>query len=121
MLTFVHDGSPGYHDAQFSACVPFMYKLLGFEGGAPELFGQFSPRCSGGRLATHQEPDPINFFQRTPVSADGGLHTAPAATRPGDSVTLRAEVDLILVVTACSMDLKNINGDRCTAIGIEIL
>ncbi len=34
-------------------------------------------------------------------------------------MTLRAEVDLFVVVTACSMDLKPINGGLCTGLHLE--
>ena len=60
-------------------------------------------------------PAPVNFFQNTPVNADASLGAMRALTAPGDSVELRAEVDLLLVVTACSVDTaSNINGYAST-------
>ena len=45
----------------------------------------------------------------------------PALSKAGDAVTLRAEMDLVMVVTACSMDIVPINGECCTGIRIEVL
>ena len=39
---------------------------------------------------------------------------------PGGNVTLRAEQDLLLVVTACSVDYYPTNGGVCTEIAVEI-
>lgn len=120
MLTFGRDDSPGSHDALFSACDPLMYQSLGFEGHHPSCAENFRTAASEIDWNPHLVPDPVNFFQRTPVSDEGDLSTQPAASGPGDSVTLVAEMDLYAIVTACSMDLKNINGDRCTSILLEV-
>lgn len=120
MLTFVADDSPGFHDAQFSACDPLMYAALGFDGYHPSCAENFRTAAAECGWTPELVPDPVNIFQRTPVTADGALLTEPAASEPGDSVTLRAEMDLFVIVTACSMDLKDINGGRCTPIGLEV-
>ena len=44
----------------------------------------------------------------------------PAPTKPGDSVTLRADCDVHVIVTACSMDVEPINGLRCTPLRLEV-
>jgi uncharacterized protein YcgI (DUF1989 family) len=120
MLTFVRDDSPGFHDAQFAACSPEMYQALSFEG--------YHPSCAENLLHAAAEigwnpstvPDPFNFFQRVSIDEDGRLSTLSAATAPGDSVTLRAECDVHVIVTACSMDLANINGASCTGLRLEV-
>ena len=54
-------------------------------------------------------PDPINVFQNTPIDANGNYVMAVAATKPGDYIEFRCEIDLIVVLTACSVDIP-ING-----------
>jgi uncharacterized protein YcgI (DUF1989 family) len=44
----------------------------------------------------------------------------PAPTRPGDSTTLRAELDCYLVVSACPQDLVQINAGAPGPIRLEI-
>ena len=120
LLTFVEDGSPGFHDAQFSACDSLMYQALGHVGYHPSCADNF--RIAADSIGWHPThvPDPINIFQRTPVGPEGSLSTLPAATKPGDYVVLRAETDIDVIVTACSMDLKDINGGHCTPIRLEV-
>ena len=65
-------------------------------------------------------PQPVNLFMNIPVR-DGALAWLPAASAAGDTVTLRALVDLIVVVSACPQDLVNINGDGPTGLSIELL
>ncbi len=120
MLWFEDDQSPGVHDMFFSACSPAMYAALGHDGPHPNCRDNFFAAAAQEGWTPEVEPDPVNIFQNTPVDAAGVLTSLPALTEPGDSVTLRAEIDLIVVVTACSMDLKPINGGHCTGLRLEI-
>ena len=66
-------------------------------------------------------PQPINLFMNIPILADGELGWEPAPTAAGDSVTLRAEIDCLVVVSACPQDIVAINGNDPTPIAIELL
>jgi uncharacterized protein YcgI (DUF1989 family) len=120
LLTFERDDSPGVHDMLASPCSAEMYSVLGYQGYHPSCSENF--RIAAAAVDWHplHIPDPVNLFQRTPVGPDGSLAALPALTRPGDSVTLRAEAPIYVIVTACAMDLEPINGDRCTSLGLEI-
>lgn len=120
MLTFVRDDSPGFHDAIFSACDPLMYAALGVTEEHPNCAQNFRREAQQIGWEPRYVPDPINFFQRCPIDEHGRITTMPAATAPGDSVTLRAEMDLVVIVTACSMDVEVINGDHCTGLRLEV-
>lgn len=120
LLTFEADGSPGVHDMLAAPCSPPMYALLdhvGYHRSCSENF-RLSAERVGWRPTT--VPDPVNFFQSMPVGADGTLSALPSRTVAGDSVTLRAETRVHVIVTACSMDLKPINGDRCTPLRLVL-
>ena len=65
-------------------------------------------------------PDPVNFFQHTSTDQDGVFDYLPALAQPGDSVTLRAEEAVHVVVTACAMDIEPINGGHCTPLRLEL-
>jgi uncharacterized protein YcgI (DUF1989 family) len=66
-------------------------------------------------------PQSINLFMNIPVAADGSLGWEPAPTKPGDAVTMRAELDCHVVVSACPQDIVPINGRNPTSIEIELL
>lgn len=57
------------------------------------------------------EPDSIpvafNCFMNVPVAADGKIEVLPPPGKAGDSVTFRAEEDLVIGLTACSAYASN--------------
>ena len=54
-------------------------------------------------------------------AADGGLHFEATPAGPGDQVTLTAAIDVLVVLSACPMDINPINGGVVSAIGYELL
>jgi hypothetical protein len=57
------------------------------------------------------EPEPLpsslNFFMNANVAADGRLSFLPPKTRAGASITLRAEMDLLIALTSCPASTCN--------------
>jgi uncharacterized protein YcgI (DUF1989 family) len=66
-------------------------------------------------------PQPINLFMNIPIDEHGGLGWEPAPTSPGDFVTLRAEMDCFVVVSACPQDIVAINDKDPSPVAIELL
>jgi uncharacterized protein len=65
-------------------------------------------------------PQPVNLFENNPIGPDGSIGIASAPTRPGDSVTLRTELDSIIRVTACPQDMTPLCGWLPTSIEVEV-
>lgn len=122
MFLFEEDNSPGPHDLLAPPCSSEMYALLGFEGYHPSCSDNFRTAADSVGWRPESVPDPVDWFQNTPVDSAGSMSARTALSQPGDSVTLRALADMFVIVTACSMDLpgKKINGDACTSIGVEV-
>jgi uncharacterized protein YcgI (DUF1989 family) len=120
ILTLLADTSPGVHDMLYPPCSPALYAQAGVEGHHPSCRENFELAAGGAGMPTKPVQDPVNLFQNTPPNADGELVIGPAASAPGDFVLLRAEMDLVLVLTACSYDLGDANGDECTELLIEL-
>jgi uncharacterized protein len=121
ILTLVEDDSPGVHDMLCAACDPERYAGLGVEGwhaSCEENLREAMRRLGHERV---EVPQPINLFMNIPVAADGSLGWEPAPTRPGDAVVLRAELDCIVVLSACPQDIVPINGGNPTSLAIELL
>ncbi|MEA2159380.1 MAG: uncharacterized protein QOD66_1760 [Solirubrobacteraceae bacterium] len=120
ILTLEADDSPGVHDMLCAACDPTRYQGLGVQG--------WHASCQENLLGAMRQlgsdrvevPQPINLFMNIPVGADAELGWLPAPTRPGDSVTLRAELDCYVVVSACPQDLVQINAGTPGPIDVEI-
>jgi uncharacterized protein YcgI (DUF1989 family) len=49
-----------------------------------------------------------------PVGRDGALDWLPPVCRAGDHVVLRAELDCVVVLSACPQDMVPINGAAMT-------
>jgi uncharacterized protein YcgI (DUF1989 family) len=122
ILTLEEDATPGIHDMLCAACDPARYRGLGVEEwhasceenlrGALQAIGVEPPRFA---------PQPINLFMNTPALADGTIDWRPAPTKPGDHVLMRAELDLILAVSACPQDIVRINDGNPTSVELELL
>ena len=110
ILTVVEDTSPGCHDLLMSACDVGRYTLLGHRGYHANCIDNLGAALRELGLQAPELPSPVNVFENVTVDTDGTLHIEPPRVRPGESLTLRAETDLVLVVSACPMDIVLTNG-----------
>ncbi len=123
MLTIVRDTTPGCHDLLLSACDIGRYTLLGHQGYHANCVDNFKSGLADLGLEASEIPSPINIFENVSIGADGGLHIEPPLVEAGQYIALRAETDLVLVVSACPMDIVLTNGSdrRPKPIDVTIL
>jgi uncharacterized protein YcgI (DUF1989 family) len=121
IMTLERDDSPAVHDMLIAPCDPERYEELGVDGWHPSC--RENLEIAMRRLGHDGISDPasINLFMNIPVGSAGELGWDPAPTEPGDSITLRAAMDCIIVVSACPQDIVPINDRNPTPIGIELL
>ncbi|KZB88242.1 DUF1989 domain-containing protein [Amycolatopsis regifaucium] len=119
ILTLVEDTSPGEHDMLIPACDPARYAALGAPGHRSCAVNLREALDELGLSFAGPTPQPINVFMRVPVAEDGRLSRLTASSRPGDAVTLRAEVDCVVVVSACPQDLVRISDADLSPLAIE--
>lgn len=110
MLTMVADSSPGRHDTQLCPCSAELYRQLGCAKPHRSCTGNFHEALADIGVALPFTPGSLNLFMNVPVAGDGGLTRLPPVSRAGDAVTLRAEMDAIVVLSACPQDITPING-----------
>jgi uncharacterized protein YcgI (DUF1989 family) len=107
MLTIVAD-EVGRHDFLYSPCSLEMYRIQYGETG-------YHPNCHDNLLAALRAlgiepgslPTAFNFFMNVDVLPDGRLRFAPPKSRAGDSMTVRAEMDLAIALSACPASTCN--------------
>ncbi|MFK0247850.1 DUF1989 domain-containing protein [Amycolatopsis azurea] len=121
ILTLVEDTSPGEHDMLIPACDPARYEALGAPGHRSCATNLREALDEAGLSFTGPIPQPINVFMRIPVGEDGRLSWLTASSRPGDAVTLRAELDCVVVVSACPQDLVSISDAGLSPLAIETI
>lgn len=107
MLEIVAD-SVGTHDFLLTPCSEATFRH--FYPDRPVHRGCFG-NLSGALAPFGIEPDAIpcafNVFMNVPVAPDGSLRVDPPVSRAGDSISFRAEMDLIIGLTACSAYSSN--------------
>jgi len=119
VLTVVED-TVGVHDMLFPPCSGFLYRhVFGVEGktGCREhLASVLEPHGIGFDRVT----DPFNVFMNTAIDEEGRMAIYPPRSGSGDYLELRAEIDLIVAVSACAADVNACNGPECTRIGVSV-
>lgn len=112
ILTLVEDTSPGVHDTFMAACDRHRYERLGCTTYHRNCLDNMTEALAAiGLAAPHPTLASFNVFMNIAVLADGReLDTRPAVSRPGDHVTLRAEMDCVVALSACPQDIVPICG-----------
>jgi uncharacterized protein len=121
LLTLVEDTSPGVHDTLMAACDAERYRLLGVSGHHANCCENFERALAGRGISTAIVPPPLNLFMNIPWEPDGSLRFLAAPAAPGDYVTVAAAIDALVVLSACPMDINDINGGVPKGIGYEKL
>ena len=118
MWTIVDD-RVGKHDFLLTPCSPetfaIIYKTTGHH---PSCFENLVRSLSPFGIEPDAIPTTFNVFMNVDVLPSGELRILPLRSRAGDYLLLRAEMDLIVGVTACSAELSN-NG-RFKPIDVEL-
>ena len=110
ILTLIEDTTPGVHDTLIAACDRHRYRQLGVVGHHDNCTDNLAAALGSLGLHTERTPCPLNLFMNVPVHEDGRLEFAPPVSQPGGYVTLRAEIDVIVVMSACPQDVTEVNG-----------
>ena len=105
LLTLEGDTSPGFHDMLFAACDEARYRTLGAPPGHASCAANLQSALAVLGLGPLPVPQPVNLFEHIPALADLTLDWRATESRAGDHVQLRAERDLVVVVSACPYDL----------------
>jgi len=63
----------------------------------------------------------VNFFSRLQVDAEGGISFSPGNSKPGDSVDLRAEMDVLVVLNTCQHPLDSALTYRPKPVNLSII
>ncbi len=108
ILTLVEDRSPGIHEPLLPACDEYRYIADGVEGYHDSCGDNLKNALESIKFpAPPVTPQPFQVWMNCPVNSDGEIDYLPPATKPGDYTVLRAEMDCVIVLSACPYDLDN--------------
>jgi uncharacterized protein YcgI (DUF1989 family) len=107
MWTVLED-TVGRHDFLLTPCSPETFSIIyKTTGHHPSCFENLATSLAPFGIAPDGIPTTFNVFMNVVVLPTGELQILPPRSRAGDYLLLRAEMDLIVGVTACSAELSN--------------
>lgn len=114
ILRLQADSSPGIHDTLIPCCDLTRYHQLGIVGHHASCAENFTTALRRIGVEQPLPPPPLNLFMNVPLKANGALAVAPPESKPGDAVELEAQMDCLVVLSACPHDIFPVNGSDCT-------
>jgi uncharacterized protein len=108
MLTITHD-DVGRHDFLLTPCSEATFRIL-YNEPKPHrgCFGNLVEALAPWGVLADDIPTAFNCFMNVPVDgATGSFTVEPPLSRAGDKICFRAEMDLVIGLTACSAPLSN--------------
>ncbi|KZK84462.1 hypothetical protein PsAD46_03433 [Pseudovibrio sp. Ad46] len=113
MLTLVRDTSSGVHDTVIAACDHARYQQLGCKEYHDNCTDNLRQALKSIGLEAKVIPDPFNLWMNVPITSARRTEWAAPVSRPDDEIEFRAEVDVLVVMSACPQDVTPVNGENC--------
>ena len=104
----IEEDSVGVHDFLLTPCSEDTFRH--FYPDQPihrGCLGNLAEALAPYGIATDAIPTAFNIFMNVPVVSDGRLKVLPPRSQPGDVIKLRARLDCIVGLTACSAYASN--------------
>jgi uncharacterized protein len=119
LFTVVED-TLGRHDTIYGCCSEANNYLRYGVRGTPSCYANFLEILGAFGLDRSAIVSNINFFMQVPVEADGGAAVAAEVSPPGGHVELRAECDVLAVLSNCPQMHNPCNGYNPTPIRVIV-
>jgi urea carboxylase-associated protein 1 len=109
LMTVVED-TVGSHDTIAGCCsTEFNYRRYGIKD-TPSCRRNFIAALAKHGMRPRDIPANINFFMNVPVRPDGSTEIVEGLSEPGDYVDLRAEKDVLVVISNCPQQFNPCSG-----------
>ena len=107
MLEIVED-TVGTHDFLLTPCSEATFRHFYPEHPVHRgCFGNLAEALAPHGIDPDAIPCAFNVFMNVPVAPDGSIRVDPPVSKAGDFIRLRAEMDLVIGLTACSAYASN--------------
>jgi uncharacterized protein YcgI (DUF1989 family) len=120
ILSLIEDTTAGAHDTLMAACDAQRYELLGAVGYHDNCVDNLKNALQAIGLSSRTTPGPLNLFMNVPWQPDGTLTFERPTSEAGQYVSLRAEMSLIIVLSACPQDMNPVNDMKSTDVHFRI-
>ncbi len=120
MLSIVDD-TVGTNDVLIPSCRPETYDYFYSNGdGHRNCFDNINNSLKSFGISAFKSLQPFNIFMHTTIDMSGKININLPISLPGDHITLVAEMDLIISVSACPLTEGQCNGGVSKPIKIVI-
>jgi len=100
--------SVGRHDFLLTPCSEATFRHFYPEHPVHRgCFGNLAEALAPYGIEPDAIPTAFNLFMNVPVAGDGTLRVDPPVSKAGDSIALRAKMDCVIGLTACSAYASN--------------
>jgi uncharacterized protein len=110
----------GRHDTIYGCCSEANNFLRYGVRSTPSCYANFREILTGFGLDERSIVSNVNFFMSVPVLPDGGAGVADGVSQPGSYVELRAERDVLAVLSNCPQMHNPCNGYNPTPIRVVV-
>lgn len=100
MMTIIED-SCGRHDTVYGCCSIEIDEVRYGKTKTQSCQSNFESELAKYGLGPKDVVSNVNLFMYVPVQPDGALAIAKGVSKPGDHVDLRAEMDVLVVISNC--------------------
>jgi uncharacterized protein YcgI (DUF1989 family) len=98
----------GKHPFLFAPCDQRMFEITyEVDGPHPNCFDNLSGSLRQFGITPDKIFVPFNIFMHAEVANSGEINIQPPLSKPGDQIDLRAEMDMIVGISACSAYKSN--------------
>jgi len=119
LLTIVED-TCGRHDTIGGCCSAESNEVRYGVKNTPSCRASFRRALADFGLGPKDIVTNLNFFMNVPVEADGTMGIVDGLSKPGDYVDLRAEMDVLAVISNCPQTHNPCNGFKPTPIRVVV-
>lgn len=107
-MLVVEEDTVGRHDLLFAACSREMFEIQYEDADHPNCLHSLAHALLPHNVAVDRIPTPFNVFMNVEIDSESGaVSVLPPLSRSGSYLTLRAEMDLVAAVSACSAERTN--------------
>jgi uncharacterized protein YcgI (DUF1989 family) len=105
----ITDDTVGRHDFLLTPCSAETFKIIyGHQTPHQGCFGNIAKALEPYGITSDQIPVSFNVFMNVAIDSQSGKITVlPPKSKSGDHMTIQAEMDLIVALTACSAEMSN--------------
>jgi hypothetical protein len=111
----------GVHDLLYPPCNRWVfqnrYKIPPHDGCEENLEKALSP----WKITKFDIPDPFNIFENSTIDVTGKLKIQAPVSTAGDYVELKAEMNCLVGISSCAVDVGFTNAGRCKPLRVILI